>query len=511
MELDGLSHTTASADSSKQSRRHGINGGSVVNLLQQAGLTCRHYWFLLFAAVNSSPAAATDTVTAVIACVIQTLQVLWFAFSTAHQFPWNSTYVDFLIQLIKVTRFDLFIDGSGADSTNGTLAAVALSAISAWILAALASIVIYQLYVLGTASERSLRRSRAGSAIAVQSLESNTSSLRSDGQASAQTSRIFDFSMRSSLHDASRSTGGQGGTSVDVVHFAAHSTTLSVFTALLKWCSTVLLMPMVALLIAPLRMFAFTTLTSTDSGALEYTKVIIGLAGLLALLPLVLSYHTFRWPRLLRLPNSALSIAANAQPSAVKPSDVASGVNDALAVANTRFNLLFTLMNASLTAIYTLTPATSAMTRWVLCSLFLTSSVIKLALTYRYMPHYNFSMVRLHAATQAVLCWAGFALTITLMYHDASQVAGALLFWTGSPLVAAVVVLLVTQRRSNLLQYARDARCSKDKITDEHVAELVVRVMLSELKQDELLQHGSTDTNERGTNCVFSSERVFVC
>jgi len=515
--LDVLSNATGSSQSSGQSTTTKTHGQSLSTRIQQTCKLAYHYWFMLFAAVNSSAAAATSAKTAVLFCIIETLQALWFAFSPIHRFPWNASYVGTLTELTKLARFDSHIQASVSGSSsslqdaNGSIAAVFVP-LGLMALVTTAAVALLRQLVQLTSIKDVTATTSSASSLPSTNGELNTSpAVLVDQASSTKSDRAV-----SGKHASQRQSAH-----AKLLHFASHSVLLSVFTTAVKWCSTVLFMPLLALFLTPLRAYTMNERYVSDSSAERHIKAIGGLIGVALLLPISISYVVLKWPRRLTISG----VKSDATPShsdglllKSSTSDTVNQVNaDALSAPHQRFALLQLILHSGLVAIYTLVTSSSALTQWSLCCIFTAVSVLKLCIMFFYMPLYHTGLLRIQVCAHAMVSWSGVALAVTLLYNDSDQPVGPLLFWSGAWFTCVITALLVTQRQVSLVRKLRDSMVHAQQLAvtsslqhgssfdswtppDPYIAELSVRLASNATSDAALLRAdvGASTTDATG-------------
>ena len=373
MDLEALTHFSGSSSGSQSSTlKRNARANTVAGLAFHLYQRLRHYVFTLFAAVNSCPAAATSSAMAVVLLSIETLQTFWFALSTVQHFPWNSEYISWLLQIVKIVRFDIYING---DKSMGHLAAIIVVFVFCLLMLTTGAFLVYQLQQLNRSPTASRGRSEQAGGLA-----------GPEGAGlSAQGSSIFDLSQRGGRHQ-------RGQASSTVQDFARLSTLLSVFTMALKMASTVLFMPIIAILATPLRSFTSSSLlsASSESSVEVNAKIALGLCGIVMFLPLAAAFTVLKWPRNLVIPALCGGAATGPRQAAVAALE---GLNvqadrqyDALDRPHSRFMLLQQVLRLALTVMFAIITSTAIETHWALCLFFVASCALNLICCLWYMP-----------------------------------------------------------------------------------------------------------------------------
>jgi len=470
MELEALTHISSSTSSSSQAsalRRSG-RSATVAGAVSQVYHQLRHWVFTLFAAVNSCPASSTSPVTAVALLSIEGLQCIWFAISPDQRFPWHPEYISWLLQLVKIVRFDSYVNDG---VTTGHLEAIIIIFVMCLLVLAMGCYLVYQLERLKRLSSTSTSRS------GMLHQSGSSGGAAGNGLPGLGTA-VFNLPQR----------GGQGqkNHSSDMVQeFARQSTLLAVFTLALKLSSTVLFMPTVVILITPLRWYTSSSallLKHSDSTLNTDLKIGLGLCALLVFLTMCGSFIVFKWPRNLVIPALCDGAATGSRQASLQALEgitrKADGQCDALERPHSRCLLLQQILRLGLTVAYTITTSHSTQSQWALCLFFVSTCVINVMCCMWYMPFRAFAIVRLQLSVHGANLWSAIGLALTLLYNNDQQAVGAMILFFGAPLVVQVLFLLAHSRRAAVLLQPCDGEGAP---TDPYLAELQLRLRLEEV------------------------------
>ena len=423
------------------------SGSEVSALLSRAKESFKAGTFSLFAAVNMCPQSSNPTAFALIAMIIEGFQLLWCALSSAVDYPWTDTYMSWPRDAMKIVRFDLLVSNSDMDPVP--LAAAATLCSLAALLLALAVVLAVQTFRLSGAQRI---------------VEAVTSAPLTSGKADLANSVVF------------RVDGCPSAVFGEAMRlFASRSMLLQVFNRAMALSTTVLLIPIMALLVGTFRCRAGDTDCFTGS---HLASCILALVTLAIWLPLCVCYVTFRFPSYLRVPTMA-SVATD-----IEEMELGEGRGldsqshtafEATEQAHNRITLLYLVLKVVLTTAFCMAVDGKSITRWALAASLVVAMSVLLVLQVWYMPFINARLQSVQVAVFSALAWSGLGLLITLIYDDNAQVVGSVVFLLGLPLVMSMSQLVLFQRRTWL------ATQPLAEVTDIACVELRVRLELSAL------------------------------
>ena len=454
--------------------------------LQQAAISFRAGVFALFAAVNLNHASYIGAKTYICCLSIQTLQWLQFSLASAELFPWTNTYISWLRNIIKISRFDLFITD---DHTS-------VAPMSIFICLLVTTLCIVAAAVL----------------LGVQLLNIAAPNSSTHGQHTLGATSAF-VDDTSSVSHQPRHVGDEGG----IRSMANRSVPLRLFTTALSWSSTVLFLPISALLIGTIRCPAGQT--SCFEGS-HLASLVMAMITLALWLPLCFLYVAFKFPRSIRIASAAKvdTISMNSLQSGYShgASNQEKGASaDSNDRSHNRVALLSLTSALALNAAYELAGGHSMLTQWGLALGFLTLSTAVLIAQTWYLALRNRFAQAISIGCFTVLVWSGVCLIITLLYNDTDQVVGSVLLLLGTPLLIALSQFVLSRRREFLLHQPLTA------IQDPLLMELKLRLVQDsehdaecELSAEKIVTHLSFDTEKKGcistTSASGGSHNEFV-
>jgi len=437
--------------------------------LQAVATQIRQGLLSLFAAVNLSAASSIGPKYLTISTVIQMLQWLWFALATSAAFPWTSSYISWLRAITKIARFDLFITDEG--TTSVPLAATIALLVVVLLLYTAGAFICWQLLDIDHHHVASLNASvRAG----------------------------FSGTQGRQRHE------DDGANMRD---YASRSVLLQLFTITLKWGTSILFLPVSALLIGTIR--CSKSETSCFEGS-HLASAVIGMITLALWLPLCFLYVAFKFPRGIVLP----SIASDRLQSAASPtqgsrayqastSSSSSSSNDYSAQAHNRLALFRLLSSSGLLVAFELATSQSNIARWGLAAGFLAVAAINLAASLWYLPFINRHTQALDVASSSLLTWSGLCLIIALLYNDEEQVVASVLLLLGAPLVVALTQFLLVRRKEFLIDQPISA------IQDQMLVEVRLRLELQRTQERSMAQV-VTSKQQQATGASNATDSEFT-
>ena len=434
------------------------DGSSHANLLvrlHQKWQVTKDLLFAVLRAMHSHETAVIGARFGSLIILVESLQVMLFALNPgAVTMPWHSTYVSWIIEVAKVTRPGAYAS-SQAQYRQISPIAVFCAAAFAWIWLGL---VVLAAYLLAKAREAT----RLG-----------TGTQMSTHSASLKKTVLLS----------------------PVELFATSSWVIKVLRVINNAAVTVLFVPIVSVLILPLR--CDNNLTGNDfyyqcGSTLHLIIEGIGVTSAIIFFALCVVY--------VMLQASAVAVFAQEKrldESNVFGTDAAVAANELLSSQgkngnnqqmnahisafsrpHSRVEIIWFISRVVLVLVFCLSSGDSKVTRWTLCAVYLVCCSVPLTAYVYYLPYFHWRVLQVRTAMLSACLWAGVALIITLLYNSSQQPTGSVLLLFGIPMVMAVSVFITDSRKQSIL--AMDGQTVLS-LKDAYLIELKTRYMLGAL------------------------------
>ena len=410
----------------------------------------RDQCFDLFAAINLCPATRADRTAASAFTVIQGLQLLSFALSSTVGFPWTRNYIWPVSAVVKIARFDLYITKEESIAPPMAVIAVIFAIVSG----------------LGIAAILLLRQLQA---VALR---------RSSGDV-----------------DSSGELNVNRGSAVR--SFANSSILLKAFARVLAVCSTVLAIPITALLMGAMQ--CGSDLQSVCWTGMNLVRAILASTALIMWLPMWFAYCTFQFAREMTLVSAADTSSSAPSQSLLRrtakslqcPSD------NCLEQAERRTAVVQQLVILLLIVVYgEVSNQIGSGTRgWVLALLYFTAMTALLGMHWYYMPIVNSMVQAIQVAVLAALMWSGVCAILTLVYDNPDQVVASVSFLLGAPVVMCLAVLCLQHRRL----WLTNLDLTEVEAVDHTLLALWARFQLQSIQEHKDGRSSSSDTDSKDT------------
>ena len=366
--------------------------------------------------------------------IIQALQVLSFAILPVFSFPWSSSYIAWLRSVALWVRIDVVIVG---DSLTQQAPAALVHVLAALVLTWLCGFIATSIMLQRQRKESACRSGTRGSA--------------SDDPSSKQKAAP----RRLTVH-------------LDLMRWAASLAT------------SIALIPMLGLLLSPLRCLLHSSAQDASRAALQpacasesVAAAVTGAIAATVLVLLCLGHTIFYMAR--------QGGAAQTVPLALQSSDqqvlLASNRQSAFARSHSRTELVVLCLRVALTVVFTLTPADTGSVHWALCAVYVGAVSLCAFVLTSTMPNHHHIVCQLNIVLSWLLVLSGVALVLTLAYDDPKVPVGVMVLYMGAPACAALAVLASRHIQQSLLLSPESAALQQSEL----VIDLKVRLMLQEM------------------------------
>lgn len=409
-----------------------------VSLQQRASATLRNgktATFAVYNAIHYNDLAAVTPCVATVIFLVEFLQMLSFPLLEVFSFPWHNGYTSWLQSLSRIARLDVLISGENLTAEVPVAAFVIVAVFTVlWLM----DVIVCAVLLRHQSHPDHQTQDQPQAALDVTGPHMTLGQLQATARREFLTSSLSLWSLR-------------------------------VFG---NFASTVGFIPMVGILLMPLRCKLGGTCRHKSADNVILAVVGVGCALLFVLLAFAsVAFYVHR-------KTASVSKYSVFDRLKDKTANEATNTRSAYSRSHSRFEILYLFIRLVLVVIFTVTFVDSSNVRWALCIVFAIASTILAVAFTAFLPYHNQAICGLRVILGWLLMLAALCLMLTILYNDDAQPLSAMMLFLGAPFIGALALFTVSWRRQTLVMLDDNAVLAQG----EFAVEVKCRLYLDSLR-----------------------------